>query len=619
MNDKISSELSVKAKSDDSSEESGLEELELTAVATGRFPEGSKRSSDDEMIESSNSRRKTNSGIGIPGGLGGKLNRSTLQPLELPAFARTGEREDDIMRRYASLRSAAPSGSNSQQCSTNTTGHPDPRFNSAITSELARQGYSNDFFNGGVLPPQGNALAAGIGANSMGRPELSAMLMNQHAREQQNAMMLQMQLAQLQPSQQALLQAASLGNRLPPQPLFNPFASQQQLDLLHLQQSLLAQQEDSAFLTRIVTHQKVGESGSDNANMASFLDRLGSPSATTGQPPSPGTNPPASTQTTSLTPKDLPSCFNHPLAPWSSRPFFPLGIDEDANWLSEFHCFVRNELVELFRASEDDVKARNGSIASMQLGMRCRYCAHLSSTAKTGRSSAFPSSLRQIYQSFTMMLRDHFGGCEAIPGHLLHKFIELKDKPAQGATDSKRYWIYSAMKVGMSDTKEGIKITEASRATGAAAGPFGSHSGKQWDDESYASIPLVLPADRPRISEFLYLIMTQVQPIRLMESECIGNRRSLRVGLPGFGCRYCCEGRRLGQCRMFPARRRTLPGKISDVYDHLRRCSLCPANVKEQLERLKHQLDDGFLADRGSDRDFFDRVWSRLGHDSQSA
>ena len=27
---------------------------------------------------------------------------------------------------------------------------------------------------------------------------------------------------------------------------------------------------------------------------------------------------------------------------------------------------------------------------------------------------------------------------------LLDRFVMLKDKPAQGATDSKRYWIYSA-------------------------------------------------------------------------------------------------------------------------------------------------------------------------------
>lgn len=324
------------------------------------------------------------------------------------------------------------------------------------------------------------------------------------------------------------------------------------------------------------------------------------------------------TAQSSPSPLGLPPCYQGPLEHWSAREFFTLGIDEDPNWLSEFHCFVRTDLVELFRAGHEDVKLRNNAIVLNQLGMRCRYCAHRMASGRSGRSSAFPSSLRQIYQSFTMMLRDHFSGCEAIPSHLLERFLELKDRPAQGATDSKRYWIYSAMKLGMMDTKRGIFMTEASRANGSTAAPFGTNPSKAWDDGHYASIPLVLPSDKPLITEFLYLVMSQVQPIRLLESECIGNRRSLRVGLPGFGCRYCCQHRRLGLCRMFPARRRTLPSKIADIFDHLRRCTLCPDNVKEQLLRMQHQLQ-AYQADRGSDRDFFDRVWSRLGHDGQSA
>ena len=317
---------------------------------------------------------------------------------------------------------------------------------------------------------------------------------------------------------------------------------------------------------------------------------------------------------------DLPPTFHGALMHWSSREFFPLGVDEDANWLSEFHCFVRSELVEVFRASEEDVQMRNGSIAHLQIGMRCRYCAHQKAANRAGRSSAFPSSLRQIYQSFTMMLRDHFGDCNSIPSPLLDRFVMLKDKPAQGATDSKRYWIYSAMKVGMTDSSDGIQISEESRASGNATAPFGSNPNKRWDDDSYSSIALVLPSDRPLITEFLYLLMRQVQPIRLLESECIGNRRSLQVGLPGFGCRFCCQQRRLGLCRMFPARRRTLPGKIADVHDHIRRCALTPSDVKQQLVQFHNQKPgEDFYADHGSYKEFFDRVWSRLGHDRQSA
>jgi hypothetical protein len=108
--------------------------------------------------------------------------------------------------------------------------------------------------------------------------------------------------------------------------------------------------------------------------------------------------------------------------------------------------------------------------------------------------------------------------------------VLLKDKPAQGATDSKRYWIYSAMMIGLTDSSDGIMINEHTRAVGARSPPFGTSPGQRWEDDTCRSVPLVLPSDRTLVSEFLFVLMSQVQPIRLMESECIGNRRSLRTG-----------------------------------------------------------------------------------------
>jgi hypothetical protein len=134
---------------------------------------------------------------------------------------------------------------------------------------------------------------------------------------------------------------------------------------------------------------------------------------------------------------DLPPCKEGQIDSHSGRRCFPLGIDEDPNWLSEFHCYVRSDLVEVFRASQDDVRARNNSIAYQQVGLRCRFCADITPSARAGRSSAFPSTQRQLYQSFTMMLRDHFPNCDAMPNDVLETFNLLKDKPAQGATDSK--------------------------------------------------------------------------------------------------------------------------------------------------------------------------------------
>lgn len=318
-------------------------------------------------------------------------------------------------------------------------------------------------------------------------------------------------------------------------------------------------------------------------------------------------------------PLDLPPCTEGLLESFMTRTCFPLAIDEDPNWLSEFHCFVRSELVEVFRATQKDVRTRNNSIAYQQVGIRCRFCAHMPPRTRTGRSSAFPSSMRQIYQSFTMMLRDHFGSCEGIPTRVQDKFRLLKDKPSQGATDSKRYWTYSAQKIGITDSASGLAITAESRAESISTDPFGIVPGQPWEDGSRSIVALVLPSDRPFVTDFLFLLLSQAQPIRLMEAECIGNRRNLRLGMPGFGCRYCCQHRRMGLSRMFPARRRTLPGKANDLYTHLRHCNVCPQSIKDELETLRQRMDSGSHADQGGTREFFNRVWVRIGHDGQTS
>jgi hypothetical protein len=311
---------------------------------------------------------------------------------------------------------------------------------------------------------------------------------------------------------------------------------------------------------------------------------------------------------------NLPHHCEGKLMPFNARPRFPLGIDEDENWLSEFHCFVRMELVEVYRAGDDECKARYNSITQHQVGIRCRYCAHSEPSARAGRSSAFPSSLRQIYQSFTMMLRDHFPKCDHMTPEIRQRFTSLKDKPSQGATDSKRYWIYSAMKVGIADSANGMMITPTTLAAANELPPFGTSPEQRWVDEGLRDVAVVVPSDQGITKQFYYFLLQQTKVVKLTEAERIGNRRSLVVGLPGLGCRFCAEKNRLGLCRVFPARRRTLPSKISDLHDHLRRCPLCPFEIKQRLEQLRKEENNGILLDGTDDKDFFDSLWTRLGH-----
>lgn len=52
----------------------------------------------------------------------------------------------------------------------------------------------------------------------------------------------------------------------------------------------------------------------------------------------------------------------------------PLARGDDSTWLSEAECFIRQEIVEVFTANDEDLK-QNGNPEIGQVGVRCFYCA----------------------------------------------------------------------------------------------------------------------------------------------------------------------------------------------------------------------------------------------------
>ena len=138
---------------------------------------------------------------------------------------------------------------------------------------------------------------------------------------------------------------------------------------------------------------------------------------------------------------------------YTSRKVLSLATPNDDERLSEYLCFIRKRCVEVFEASFQDVQTRNVSrgVIVGQCGLRCRFCAHLNLRDRECRSSSFPSSLSRIYQSITMMLRDHFSNCDEMPEDIRRQFFALKATTAAGGGSSKQYWIDSAMRIGMYD------------------------------------------------------------------------------------------------------------------------------------------------------------------------
>ncbi|CAB9500195.1 expressed unknown protein [Seminavis robusta] len=292
-----------------------------------------------------------------------------------------------------------------------------------------------------------------------------------------------------------------------------------------------------------------------------------------------------------------------------------LAIPEDSNWLSEFQSYVRLEFLEIFRASQEDVKFRNTSrkVAYKQLGIRCRFCAHVHPGSRARRSSAYPSSTAQIYQSFNMMIRDHFSRCEAVPKEKMDIFHKLKGRNNQGAADSKHFWSYAAEKMGMVDSKDGIHMNDATQLASVAKPPFSATNATLAASRS-PPILLVFPEDKSFISPFLFELLSRVQRVHLLDIECRSTRKNLKVGLPGFGCRYCCEAGRLGFSRIFPTKRKGLPEKANDMYEHFRRCTLCPPEVKDRLQSLRPKQN---AVCTSTEKVFFDRVWTRLNDGDQ--
>ena len=300
----------------------------------------------------------------------------------------------------------------------------------------------------------------------------------------------------------------------------------------------------------------------------------------------------------------------------------PLTTDEDANWLSDFLCYVRSDIVQVFQASEKDVggRAKSKRISLGQVGIRCKFCTHLPKRRKARRSATFPSSTDKIYQSFIMMLRDHFGNCDAMPADTKAKFMELRANATQGAVDSKKYWASSARILGMVDTVDrGIQMAAAPSQRPLTPTEEVSASNSDSIESSMVrapvhlpQTPLMEPSDLWSTSEYTFLLMNQVDRVYLTKEEKVGNRRSMEEGLSGFGCKYCSKASRKGMCRFFPARRRTLPNRLQDLHEHLLKCQLCPEDVKSQLANLGGAQGGISLPETNNQKMFLDIVWSRL-------
>jgi hypothetical protein len=88
----------------------------------------------------------------------------------------------------------------------------------------------------------------------------------------------------------------------------------------------------------------------------------------------------------------------------------PLALSEDPIWLSEFHCFLRSECCEFFRAESTHSTGSLRKIPTLtnyrmrlpvsegRVGIRCRFCGVAPYHKRAAQAISFPSSICGIYR-----------------------------------------------------------------------------------------------------------------------------------------------------------------------------------------------------------------------------
>ena len=128
--------------------------------------------------------------------------------------------------------------------------------------------------------------------------------------------------------------------------------------------------------------------------------------------------------------------------------------EKDEEHVNSLHCFVREELLEVFVVGNPD---KNGDKDGGQVGIRCKYCVGTKSRGAAANGAGtmryfFPPNVETIYQRTCTWQRLHFPFCNDIPQHLVEKYHHLK------ATDKTRgrkaHWAWCAKGQGMRNSEE---------------------------------------------------------------------------------------------------------------------------------------------------------------------
>lgn len=178
----------------------------------------------------------------------------------------------------------------------------------------------------------------------------------------------------------------------------------------------------------------------------------------------------------------------------------------------------------------------------------------------------------------------------------------------------RQYWEDSAKRLGMVDTSRGVRFIRPPRDLGPSQKQPSVASEASASARLSIGLPVVLQEDKELVTDYLYLLMEQMQTCYFTEEDRTGGRSKIKdisLNFPGYKCRHC-HGR-AGFGRYFPSSVAALSLANSDrnVFNHLQKCRRCPSKIKKELIRLSKEQAQSKNR-RGLRKMFFGRIWERM-------
>jgi hypothetical protein len=122
---------------------------------------------------------------------------------------------------------------------------------------------------------------------------------------------------------------------------------------------------------------------------------------------------------------------------------------------------------------------------------------------------------------------------------------------------------------------------------------------------------IILPKDRPDLTDFIDCVMSQVIVCRATVEDMAKKTRRVQVGHPGLVCRHCLG--RGGEGKYFFSSIESLTTAATVVEKHIAKCPHIAPEVKSRMVRCKaRHPEQRKNMPQGAQGAFFGRLWERL-------